>query len=218
MNNLLERYREPVYWYLRRKGHSDDRAEDLTQGFFFEIVLGRSLIPQADQSKGRFRTFLLTALDRYLVSTYRKESAKKRAPQDGLTPLGAVEIPDTVFAQSSSSPEQAFCYAWATSLLDEVFDQIKQEYCSTNREAYWQIFHARIVAPTRENGDPPAFIDLCRKYCIETERKARNILITVKRRFATVLRMHIRQHVRSDAEVEEELQDLMEILSKGGAA
>jgi len=59
---LLERYWKPVYCYLRRRGYNNEDAKDLTQGFFQEVVLGRELIPQADRSKGRFRTFLLTSL------------------------------------------------------------------------------------------------------------------------------------------------------------
>ena len=60
---LLKRYWKPVYCYLRRKGHSNEQAKDLTQGFFHEVVLNRNLVQRADQSKGRFRAFLLHALD-----------------------------------------------------------------------------------------------------------------------------------------------------------
>ena len=62
MNDLLKKYWKPVYCYLRRKGFDNERAKDLTQGFFLEIVLKRALIEHADKSRGRFRTFLLTAL------------------------------------------------------------------------------------------------------------------------------------------------------------
>lgn len=68
INDLLSRYWKPVCCYLRRKGHDNESAKDLTQGFFCEIVLGRELIKKANKRKGRFRTFLLTALDRYVIS------------------------------------------------------------------------------------------------------------------------------------------------------
>ena len=48
---LLQRYWKPVYCYLRHKGHTNEIAKDLTQGFFHEIVLGRELIQQADKTK-----------------------------------------------------------------------------------------------------------------------------------------------------------------------
>ncbi len=60
---LLDRYWKPVYFYLRRKGHNNEEAKDLTQGFFHEIVLNRGLIQRADKAKGRFRSFILHALE-----------------------------------------------------------------------------------------------------------------------------------------------------------
>ena len=58
---LLDKYWKPVYCYLRRKGYNNEQAKDLTQGFFHEVVLSRELVRRADQSKGRFRSFLLHA-------------------------------------------------------------------------------------------------------------------------------------------------------------
>ena len=75
---ILERYWKPVYCYLRRKGHDNEAAKDITQGFFCDVVLSRNLVPQADPTKGRFRTFLLTALDRYVIDRHRKEAAQVR--------------------------------------------------------------------------------------------------------------------------------------------
>ena len=63
LSGLLGRYWKPVYCYLRRKGHDNETAKDLTQGFFAEVVIGRNLARQADPARGKFRTFLLTALD-----------------------------------------------------------------------------------------------------------------------------------------------------------
>ena len=60
---MLERYWKPVYCYLRRKGYDNETAKDLTQGFLHEIVLNRGLVHKADQSRGRFRSLLLTALN-----------------------------------------------------------------------------------------------------------------------------------------------------------
>ena len=84
VERLLGRYWKPVYCYLRRKGHDNEAAKDLTQGFFQEVVLGRDLVQKAESQKGRFRTFLLTALDHYVTSVYRADAAKKRRPEEGL--------------------------------------------------------------------------------------------------------------------------------------
>jgi len=218
VNNLLKRYWKPVYCYLRHKGYTNENAKDLTQGFFHEIVLGRELIQQADQTKGRFRTFLLTALDRYVTSIYRKETAKKRLPGRGLAHLEAAQFPDLPVARSKSTPEQVFHYAWATNLLDQVLAKVKNEYCNTGRLAYWEVFQAKLLVPIFDNTQAPSLAELCKKYSIESEKKASNMIITVKRRFATVLRHHLEQFVKSEAEVEDEFRQLVEILSEGGAA
>jgi hypothetical protein len=218
VNNLLTRYWKPVYCYLRHKGYTNENAKDLTQGFFHEIVLGRELIQQADQTKGRFRTFLLTTLDRYLTSIQRKETAKKRLPRRGLVHLEAAQIPDLPIAKSKSTPEQAFHYAWATNLLDQVLAKVKNEYFDTGRLTYWEVFQAKLLVPIFDNTEAPSLAELCKKYNIESKKKASNMIITVKRRFATAMRHHLEQFVQSEAEVEDEFHQLVEILSEGSAA
>lgn len=218
VDNLLRRYWKPVYCYLKRKGYTNENAKDLTQGFFYEIVLGRELIQQADQTKGKFRTFLLTALDRYVTSVYRKETAKKRLPAYGLAQLKVTELPVLPTARSTTTPEQVFHYAWATNMLDQVLDKLQEEYCSTGRKAHWEVFQAKILVPILENVEPHSLAELCDMLGIEREKKASNMIITVKRRFSALLRHHLRQFVQSDSEVEDEFRELIEILSHGGAA
>ncbi len=218
INNLIKKYWKPVYCYLRRKGYSNEHAKDLTQGFFYEIVLGRDLIQQADQAKGKFRTFLLTALDRYVTSIYRKETAKKRFPVNGFSLLKDDTLLDLSTSQPEKTPEQVFHYAWATDLLDEVLAKVKEEYCSTGRTIHWEVFRVKVLAPILDNAEVPSLAKLRKKYRVGSERKVSNMVITVKRRFATVLRHHLRQFVQSDSEVEEEIRELVKILSKCGAA
>lgn len=218
VNNLLGRYWKPVYCYLRRKGYSNEDAEDRTQGFFTEIVLGRELIQQADPKKGRFRTFLLTALDRYVTSIYRKETAKKRLPEQGLVQLEGVGISDLPVAESNWTPEMAFHYAWATDLLDRVLAKIREAYRNNGKTTHWEVLRATLVAPILENAEVPSLTELCEQYGIESKKKASNMKQTVKKRFRKALCNHMRQFVQSDEEVEDEIRALIEILSKGGAA
>ena len=78
---LLKKYWKPVYCYLRRRGYGNEEAKDLTQGFFQEVVLGRKLIDKADRTRGRFRSFLLTALNRFLINIHQKEASKRYIPR-----------------------------------------------------------------------------------------------------------------------------------------
>jgi hypothetical protein len=132
--------------------------------------------------------------------------------------LDGVAIPDLPITDSKRTPELAFNYTWATNLLDQVLATVKEEYYSTGRTAYWAVFQATVVAPIIDNAEAPSLTELCEKYGIESEKKASNMTITVKRRFSTALRHHLRQFVHSDSEVEEEFLSLVKILSEGGAA
>ena len=217
VDNLIGKYWKPVYCYLRRKGYKNEIAKDLTQGFFHEVVLGRELIQQADQAKGRFRTFLLTALDRYVTSVYRKETAKKRLPKHGMIQLETAILSNIPKEQLQEPPEQVFNYAWASNLLDQVLVEVREEYCNTGMETHWEVFRIKVLDPILEDAEAPSFAEICRKYSIESESRASNMIITVKRRFGVVLRRCLRQFVQSDSDVEDEYSQLIEILSQGGA-
>lgn len=217
VNNLIRKYWKPVYYYLRRKGYDNEIAKDLTQGFFYEVVLGRELIQQADQAKGRFRTFLLTALDRYVTSVHRKETAKKRLPKHGMKHLEPEILSNIPPEQLQEPPEQVFNYAWASNLLDQVLTEVRDEYCSTGMEIHWEVFRIKILEPILEDAQAPSFAEICKKYSIESESRASNMIITVKRRFGVILKRCLRQFVQSDSEIEDEYNQLIEILSKGSA-
>ena len=120
INALMRKCWKPVYCYIRRKGYDNERAKDMTQGFFHEIVLDSDLIRQADPAKGHFRTFILTALDHFLIDIYRKEKARKYKPKGRVVPLESNDFSYLTTIQSSMSPDQVFNYVWATEIIDQV--------------------------------------------------------------------------------------------------
>jgi hypothetical protein len=132
--------------------------------------------------------------------------------------LDAAGLPDMPIDKSEARPELVFHYTWATNLLDQVLGKVREEYCSTGRTTYWEVFRLKILAPVFENVEAPSLEEICNKYAVESEKRASNMVITVKRRFASVLRQQLRQFVQSDSEVEDEFRALVEILSEGGAA
>jgi RNA polymerase sigma-70 factor (ECF subfamily) len=190
---------------------------DLTQGFFHEIVLERQLFCQAEQHKGRFRSFLLTTLNHYLNEQHRKSRAQKRCPKEGMVSL------DTHLFQRSQSdiptkhPDQAFMYAWAASLVTRVLTTLQIEYEDDGRAAYWDVFCDRVLHPILNGDKASSLEELCKKHRIETERKASNMITTVKRRFRVVLRNILAETVDSDGSIDGELTDLIQILSQGQA-
>ncbi len=218
VNQLLGRYWKPVYAYLRRKGKSNEEAKDLTQGFFETVVLGRDLFQQADRQKGKFRTLLLTALDRYVTSDYRARSAKKRRPEEGVVSLDGIEGHRVPEPADNATPEQAFHYAWASALLDAVLDELRRSYEGTGRVAYWEVFRARTLEPILDGVEPIPLPDLCERLGIDSPAQASNMLVTAKRRFRSILRTHVARFVEDESDIDREIDELIELLSQAGSA
>jgi DNA-directed RNA polymerase specialized sigma24 family protein len=213
INELLTLYWKPVYCYLRQKGNNNETAKDLTQGFFQEVVLGRNLIQQADKAKGKFRTFLLTALDRYTRDIHQKEKAGKRIPTDKIFALEEFDTPDIPANIQEFTPEQGFNYAWVTDLLDGVFSEVEKECCFTQKEIHWKVFYSRVVDPIINNKKPSSLSEICSNLEIDNESSASNMIITVKRRLRKALERQLVKLSKSGKEIEEEINELLKIFS-----
>ncbi|MDP6636749.1 MAG: hypothetical protein QGG42_17760 [Phycisphaerae bacterium] len=214
---VLARYWKPMYCYLRRKGSNNEEAKDLVQGFCQEIALGNNLIQQADPERGRFRTFLLTSLSRYASNVRRAGSTRKRSPAGTMFALDDVAATDMPELSQEASPDEAFNYAWASQLIDDVLTAVQTGCRNSGKGAHWEVFRERTVVPLMENTQPPSLTVLCAKYHIPDEAKASNMIITVKRRFQTELARQVRLAVGSDADVQQEIGDLLKILSHNRA-
>jgi len=213
LSQMMGRYWRPVYCYLRRKGLSNDDAKDMTQSFFCEVVMGRELVAQASQSKGRFRTFLLTALDRYLVDIHRRESALKRSPGQ-MVSLNSEEMPDLPKDLRQSPPDQVFCYAWATSILDETLLLVEEDCRRQGQLSHWKVFQDRVLLPLFESQTALSVAEICDKHEIPHESQVSNMVVTVKRKFKRILEDCIQAQLDPGQEVGSELQDMMHILSQ----
>src|SRR5262245_22829494 len=125
LEQLCQAYWQPIYGFLRRKGLAPHDAEDLTQQFFFRL-LQRNSIANADRSKGRFRSFLLGALNYFLTDELRKTSAQKRG--GALMPFAAdFSEAEARYLQEPDpdlTPEQMYDRRWAASLLQQAFDSL----------------------------------------------------------------------------------------------
>lgn len=211
---LLDRYWKPVYCYLRQKGYGNEDAKDLTQGFFHEVVLNRNLVQRADQSKGRFRTFLLHALDQYISNEKRKLSTQKRTPKGGLVPLDIVSLPAMPKTASRFGPEDSYNYAWIAALLDQILSEVETKCIEDDKQIHWQVFQDRVVQPILADTAPPSFADICDKYGIEDHKKASNMITTVKRRLQRALKEYLRKTAASEDQIHEEFVELIQLIPK----
>ena len=211
---LLERYWKPVYCYLRHKGYRNEEAKDLTQGFFHEIVLGRCMLQRTDSSKGRFRSFLLYSLNQFLIDQKRKESGKKRIPNDKLVPLDISNPPVLPQMILERSPEDCFSYAWKSDLIDRTVSEVQAECEKQGLQTHWHIFQDKILLPTLQSRESQPMKAIGARYGIESESRAFNMLLTVKRRFKAALRRNLANTVLSEGDIDEEWRDLLRFFDK----
>lgn len=214
INELLKRYWKPIYSYLRRKGYDNETAKDITQGFFQDVVLGRELMQKADQAKGLFRTFLLTAIDRYVIDLHRYRTRDKRKPDGQIFQLSDVDTINVAATTSDATPEQSFTYAWISELLDRVLSEVRNEFLKTNKGIHWHLFDEKILKPVITSSKSPSIKDICEKYGIRDEKRASNMIITVRRGLRRALKRCLRQYAHSDSQVEEEILDMLKVLSE----
>ncbi len=213
IGELLQAYWKPVYCYLRHRGFHNEEVKDLTQDFFHEVVLGRELVQSADRTKGRFRTLLLRALDRYLISVRRKQMARKRIPPERLVSLEDEWLAELPAQMEPLNSEEAFNCAWISGLLDRMLTEVEAQCRRDGMAVHWNLFRDRVLRPILEDRSPPPLTELCATYGIEEATKASNMIFAVKRRFQSALRKHLRQSVACDTDVGAELHELAHFLA-----
>ena len=74
---LCEAYWEPLYAFTRRSGYSVEEAQDLTQGFFTQL-LEKDYLAAVRPAAGKLRSFLLVSLKHFLANERDKTRALKR--------------------------------------------------------------------------------------------------------------------------------------------
>jgi RNA polymerase sigma-70 factor (ECF subfamily) len=132
---LCEKYWYPLYAYVRQLEGDVHRARDLTQGFF-EKVIEKNYIADADPSRGRFRTFLLASLTHFIANDWNKSQAIKRGGDRVHMSLDfddgerryARELTD------EQTPEKQYERRWALTLLKQVLDRLQAEYLASGKE------------------------------------------------------------------------------------
>ncbi|XOV70615.1 MAG: RNA polymerase sigma factor [Verrucomicrobiota bacterium] len=131
---LCERYWYPLYAFARQLGNDRESARDLVQGFF-ERLLSRQYLAQADPMRGRFRSFLLGAFKHYIQNQWNKQRALKRGGGTELVSLDALSGEERLAAETwqTSDPERAYERRWALSLLGEVMDVLRAQWESVGR-------------------------------------------------------------------------------------
>lgn len=211
MGQLLESYRNPMYLHLRSRGAPHEKAEDLIQDFTIEI-LNKDLLSIADPTRGKFRTLLLTALDRFMVGRYRYDTAAKRSPGE----LMSLDTAQASEAKANvASPADVFERAWALDVLAQTLAEMQRQCEESGDAARWLVFEQRVVAPLLDDTPKPEYDDLAQQFKLKDGKAAMNLLVTAKRQFARVLRELVTDYVTRSADAQAKSRVVASQLTRG---
>ena len=208
MTRLLETYWYPLYAFVRRKGRDPDEACDLTQEFLARL-LERNLLSSADPAKGRFRTFLLASLERFLVDEWRREGRKKRGGGKAPLSLSFLDAEDRYRLEPADTltPERIYERRWAMTLLEQALRRLEEECAASGREAVFAE-----LKPVLTGEDPERTYAVIASRLGMKEGALKTLVHRLRARFRTILRAEIAQTVSDPLDVAEEIQHLFQSL------
>jgi RNA polymerase sigma-70 factor (ECF subfamily) len=137
---LCGAYWSQIYVYLRRKGYSVPESEDLTQSFFVRM-LEKNFLQEADPGRGRFRSFLLSALKHFLANEWDRERAQKRGGRHQIISLEEIASSEDRFAfdLQTLNPEEQLERQWALTTLHRAITLLGEEYARMGKERLFEL-------------------------------------------------------------------------------
>jgi len=206
---LVSKYWKPVYYFIRARGYATDRAEDLAQEFFLSF-LERDWIRRADRERGRFRSFILAILVRFLSDQGPHRGRRQnRFEQKVLSISALLTDRDRAFEPArGESPEDIFMRRWAVGLVEHVRRQVEQEMGAQGQMLRYRLFEAARLA---EPGSRVSQVALAEEHGLSRDQ-VRHALEQVREAFCRAFRHELRLDGCSRVEIEAELGELMRLV------
>jgi RNA polymerase sigma factor (sigma-70 family) len=211
LERLCGSYWYPLYAHVRRQGHSREDAQDLTQEFFARLLAG-NYISLADRNRGRFRTFLLTALKHFLINEWRKGNSLKRGHGQTIISLDQ-EAAESRFAAEPSMeqpPDALYDRRWAAVLLDRALAALSGEFEESSKRDSFE----RLKVFVWGEKNTLSYTAMAEQLGM-SEGTVRVSVHRLRKRYGELLRAEIAQTVATPAEITEELRYLISVIRNG---
>jgi RNA polymerase sigma factor (sigma-70 family) len=214
LGELCQIYWTPLYSFVRSRGYTVHDAQDLTQSFFAHLI-EHKIYSHVDRQKGRFRWFLLASAKNFLVNASDRERTQKRGGGQSLLPLHEQQIDDaeSLFQThgAMSSEDQIFDRSWAEALVTAGLERLSADYKDESKE---KLFNELRIFLTSGAEPLPAYAELAVRLGM-TESTLRSHVTRLRARYREALRAEVRRTVDTEAEVGEELHELLRVLTRG---
>lgn len=207
LNELCGLYWPPVYAFVRRKGQTPADAEDVTQGFFAEL-LARGSLESVAADKGRLRTFLLKALTRHMINEHEKAGAAKRGGGRPLLSLDFERAEGNFIAEPSHNitPELEFERQWALQLLDAALAEVRRDAARNGRGALFDDLKGLISLDATLG----AYDEIAARHGL-SEGAVKAAAHRLRQGFRTALRRAIAETLTTEEEIDDEIQHLFTV-------
>lgn len=207
---LCRAYWRPLYSFIRRKGHSPEDAEDLTQSFF-AILLEKNFWERADPGKGRFRCLLLKALTQFLLDQRERANAAKRGRGVTLIPIDREGEDGHVMEVASGdvTQEEQFNRSWVYSLLGQARERLRLEYVAKDKA---HLFDSVDLFGEKVNEAPPYTV-LARQLGISVSA-LKTAVLRMRERYRALVLEEVARTVTHPSDIDAERQFLFSVITR----
>jgi RNA polymerase sigma factor (sigma-70 family) len=210
---LCQIYWAPLYGFVRSRGYTVHDAQDLTQGFF-AYLLEHKVYARADRQKGRFRSFLLASIKNFLADAADRERTLKRGGGQNFVPLHADQAKEaeSLFQTYSGTgnEDRLFDRSWAEALVATGLERLSSEYKQQGKERLFNELRIFVAG----GADPlPTYAELADRLEI-SESTLRSHVTRLRARYRDALRAEVRRTVDTETQVEDELRELLHVLTR----
>ncbi len=209
LERLCRQYWQPLYCFVRRRGYGEHDAQDLTQGFF-ERLLEKGLIGAADRERGRFRTFLLAALENYLANEWTKANRQKRGGGQTLVSLEHVAGAEATYQglpREELSPDQLFERRWVQSVIEVVLRRLREELDARGGPGRFDVLKQFLFGDRGEVSYAAVAEGLGM-----SEPAVKSAIYRLRQRYGEIFVEEIRNTVADPADVDGEIRHLLSVL------
>jgi RNA polymerase sigma-70 factor (ECF subfamily) len=205
IDKLARAYWYPLYAYVRRKGHDAHAAEDLTQEFFARVI-SRNFFARVDRTKGRFRCWLLGAMNHFLAHEWEKARTQKRGGGAVSIPLDEAEANERYQRHLAleSTPEILFDQQWALTMLERATTRLRAGFVADGQPEIYDCLKAFVSG----GGAAPSYAEAAARLGL-SESAVKSAIHRLRQRFHQLVREEVAQTVCTPADLDEELRYLL---------
>jgi RNA polymerase sigma-70 factor (ECF subfamily) len=209
LEQLCRLYWYPLYAYVRHSVNDPHEAEDLTQEFF-RLLIEKNYLGAVDRERGKFRSFLLVAVKRFLINAHKHATRQKRGGDQPHISLD-VELAESRLQSELAtglSPDEIFDRRWARMILDQSRTRLREEYAAAGKAATYEKLGGFLTDESKF-GD---YADVAK----QLDMTPSTVAVTVHRlrsRYKQLVREAVRPTVADPGEVDDEMKHLIATLS-----